>query len=94
MIPVYTFDSKYVDDTDGFTFNLSAWLGDSDALVGTPSAIVTPADAVINNVTTSGSLVTVWVSGGVAETVYTIEIEPRTLEGRDCRIRANFCVEA
>lgn len=93
-ITVYEFDDKYVDDVDGFTFNVAAWLGDSDVLIATPTATVTPTDATVESVAMSGPLVTVWVAGGVAGTTYTIEIEAITFTGRDCRIRGTFTVEA
>lgn len=93
-IPIYAFDDKYSADTDGFTFNLAAWLGDADALASTPTATVTPADAAIESVVMAGSLVTVWVSGGTAATTYTIELEAKTTGGRDCRIRGTFSVDA
>jgi len=92
-LPVYTFDDKYAADTEAFTFNLSAWLGISDALASSPSATVEPADATVQSVNVSGSLVTVWVNGGTAGTTYTIEIEAVTTAGRDCRIRGTFNVE-
>lgn len=94
MLPVYSFDDKYASDTDAFTFNLAAWLGDGDALSGTPTVTVTPSDATVANVVMSGSLVTVWISGGTAGVTYTIELEARTTGNRDCRIRGSFGVEA
>lgn len=93
-LPVYSFDDKYAADTEAFTFNLSGWLGDADALSGTPAATVAPSDATVQSVTVAGSLVTVWIVGGTAATTYTIEIEAVTTAGRDCRIRGTFGVEA
>jgi hypothetical protein len=94
MLPIYKFDDKYVADTDGFTFNLAAWLGDGDALAQTPTATVTPSDATLAGIEVAGSLVTIWISGGTASTTYTLEIEAKTTGGRDCRIRGIFGVEA
>lgn len=94
MLPVYVFDDKYAGDTDGFTFNLSAWLGVSDAISGTPIATVTPAGPTIDSTVIAGSLVTVWVSGGTATVTYIIDLEVRTTGGRDCHVRGTFLVEA
>jgi hypothetical protein len=88
----YVFDAKYVADTDGFTFDLTAWLGSADQLTQTPSATVSPSTASIVAVALTGAVVTVWVSGGTAGTTCTIEIEVRTALGRDCRIRGTVLV--
>lgn len=93
MLPVYKFDDKYVADVDGFTFNLAAWLGDADALSVAPVPTVTPSGCTIQATVVSGSLVTVWISGGVAGTTYTIDLEAVTTSGRDCHIRGTFGVE-
>lgn len=90
---VYVFDDKYAADTDGFTFNLSAWVGQLDTLTSA-TATIDPAGATIESVAIQGSVITVWVSGGAAGTTYTIEIEAKTAGGRDCRIRGTFQVDA
>lgn len=94
MLPVYSFDDKYAADTDGFTFNLSAWLGEADALAGTPAITVSPSGTTVASVTVAGSLVTVWISGGTAGATYTIDMRAQTTGGRDCRIRGTFGVDA
>lgn len=94
MIPIYVFDDKYAGDTDGFTFNLAAWLGDEDALAGTPAVTVTPTGVTITDIVVAGSLVTIWISGGTATITYTIDLTTVTTAGRDCHIRGTFMVEA
>lgn len=93
-LSVYQFDDKYASDTDGFTFNLSGWLGPTDTLKGTPTVTITPSTGVtITTVTVQGPSVTVWVSGGIAGTPYTIELDVLTMDGRNCRIRGQFGVD-
>lgn len=100
MLPVYTFDPKYATDTDGFTFDLTAWVGDNDEIDGTPTATVTPNDAVLEGVVTEDGLVTIWISGGTAGTKYTIDLRvqtqggPGSSQGRDCHVRGSFTVQA
>lgn len=100
MLPVYTFDPKYTADIDGFTFDLAAWIGDSDRISGTPTATINPSDALIESVVVDAGLVTVWVSGGTAGTKYTIDLRVITFgapggdQGRDCHVRGSFAVEA
>lgn len=100
MLPVYTFDPKYAQDRDGFTFDLTAWLGDDDAVSGTPTVTLTPNDAVVEAVVVEDGFVTVWISGGTANQKYTIDLHVLTrgatgaLIGRDCRVRGSFTVQS
>jgi hypothetical protein len=91
-LAVYVFDDKYVADIDGFTFDLSSWLGDTDQLRSTPTATVSPATATIVSVVSSGAVVTVWISGGTTGVNHLIELDVITVLGRDCRIRGKFKV--
>lgn len=93
MLQVYQFDDKYATDTDGFTFNLKAWLGDADAIASVPQATLTPNDAGVVSVEVAGVLVTVWIDGGTGGQSYVLEIEVITTAGRNCRIRGTFGVE-
>lgn len=100
VLPVYTFDPKYATDTDGFTFDLTAWLGDDDSISGTPTATVTPTGTTVQAVVAEGGLVTVWIAGGTAGQKYIVEVHVLTTGaaqsqvGRDCRVRGSFMVEA
>jgi hypothetical protein len=93
-LPVYKFDDKYAADTDGFTFDLAAWLGDNDDISGLPTATVTPSGPTVAAVVANAPLVTVWISGGTAPQAYTIELHVVTTGGRDCRVRGSFAVDA
>jgi hypothetical protein len=93
-LPVYVFDNKRAADKDGFGFDLAAWLGDSDAVLGTPTATISPSSATVETVVLASPVAVVWVSGGVAGTQYTIDLHVQTVTGRDCHIRGAFGVEA
>jgi hypothetical protein len=93
-LPVYKFDDKYAGDTDGFTFDLAAWLGDDDQISALPTATVTPSGPTVASVIWSDALVTVWISGGTAPQAYTVELHVVTTGGRDCRVRGTFAVDA
>lgn len=100
MLYTYSFDPKYAADTDGFTFDIRAWLGDIDQLAGTPTASVTPNDVTIEAVVADAGFVTVWLSGGTAGQTYQIELNvvttgvPPSSQPRNCRIRGTFAVVA
>lgn len=100
VLPLYPFDPKYQGDDDGFTFDLRAWLGDQDQISGTPAATITPNDVTIESVFTSGGYVTVWLSGGMPNQTYTLQIQvqttgtPPAMRGRNCAVRGTFKVLA
>jgi hypothetical protein len=87
---VYAFDPKYTADTDGFTFDLTAWVGDCDQISATPTATISPSGAEVVSVVELKNLVTVWVSGGADNVTYTIDLHISTVAGRGCQVRGTF----
>jgi hypothetical protein len=99
VLSTYRFDGKYSDDTDGFTFDLAAWLGTTGDTIATATATVTPEDAQVVEVVQNQTAVSVWISGGTGGVTYFIDLHIRTSGigvqmSRDCRIRGSFAVIA
>jgi hypothetical protein len=99
VLSTYRFDDKYSEDTDGFTFDLAAWLGVTGDTISTATATVTPEDAQVVEVVQNQTAVSVWISGGSPGVTYYIDLHVRTSGigaqmSRDCRIRGSFGVIA
>jgi hypothetical protein len=99
MLTTYRFDDKYADDIDGFTFDLSAWLGNSGDTIATATATVTPDDMQVVEVVQSQTAVSVWLSGGSGGVAYNLDLHIKTTGvgtqmSRDCRVRGIFSVIA
>ena len=91
------FDPKAPTDVLPYSLNFAdpsdRWLAIGDAITGTPTVATDPTDMTVQAVSTDGSMVTAWLSGGTSGTDYVVSYTITTAFGDHATRSANlFCI--
>ena len=73
---------KDPDEVLDYTHDWTPRMTEGDAFAGLPTCTVVTGDVVVDTVTASGFLQTVWLSGGTADTAVKLTLRVTTTGGR------------
>lgn len=75
------FQKQPADHLD-YDIDFSEWMTESDTITGAVAVSSTPLELIVNSVGISGSIVKVWLSGGVNGSTYKVTVTTSTQQGR------------